>query len=177
MTTYRQELPRGALFRNIARLQLSLCHVIDHDHGLLSKLRSVDVLTDDQVKLVRSQPTDVSAIEQLLEFVIQLSSSKLEQFLTALCETQQAHASNFIISNGHPSSEGDENWPIAASDKFRLILSGCINAARKRRIELSDSCDGKFTLLLTILKRRSFSDFTNSFPASSKPRSVKWHRC
>jgi hypothetical protein len=101
----------------------------------------------------------------------------------ALFKTQQVHVNNYIISNGQPSSASklSGDWPLRCSIESNVILRnyheiieimdptnglldellsvGSINFRHKEYIETRESRVNKNETLLSILLKRSVSDF------------------
>ena len=169
--------------QTLACLRHLLRDIIDLDHGLLSMIISKDILTREQIGLIKTQLTNEDQIDQLLDFVIDLPYQQQKQFLLALYKSQQTHVNNFIVSNGHrPTSHGPTgNWPLFLSDERELILRqwtkmselidpvnglleellsvGCINVQHRQRIEAGETNTKKNEILLGVLLMRSVSDY------------------
>jgi hypothetical protein len=169
------------LSSHLTELRSALCHIIDVDYNLLNLLRNTAVLNDKQIELIQSKQTQLAQVDQLLDFVIHLSSDRQKRFLVALFKSQQAHVNNFILCNGRRPSADEQNWPLNTTDYYHclalkqttltelidsvnglldeMVAAECISVLHKQRIEAQTTSFGKNEVLLRIMKRRSILDF------------------
>jgi hypothetical protein len=106
---------------NLTPLRSTLRWIIDVDYNLLSVMLNLTLLNEDQVELIRSKPTTVAAVDQLLDFVTCLPYQQQKKFLVALFKTGQTHVNNYIISNGCRPSADEQNWPLYATEDWSRI--------------------------------------------------------
>ena len=165
----------------------SLAQYIDPDNGLLWCLNGKEVLTDsDLIQLDSFKSNKIKAksfLEVNEELLLKYISPKIEcccdKFLEALDENSQRHVALCII-NGEMNSDGEERLlteneisiindnlfslvnlmnPYRMDFLYRLISKKCITERHKASIENCSEIKQKIDELLTILKRRSYSDF------------------
>lgn len=183
MTSSRKSSQVQSLSSVINRLRGTLRNMIDLEHGLLDIMRSLDVLSWNEMEVIDSLTTDLSKIDRMFDFVTCLSPAGLTSFTVALVKTQQIHVRNYIVLNGLRSSHFGEDWPLVDSEICGIIQSnlsdleqlidpinglleellsvGCINFQHMRRIEAQDDNVAKNALLLSVLLKRSVGDFNN----------------
>jgi DNA-binding beta-propeller fold protein YncE len=188
MTDNRKNLSSlSPLASRLNELRGRLHWMIDVDYNLLNTLRNTTVLNDYQIEQIQSKPTMSARVDQLLDFVTSLSRQQQKQFLVALIETQQTHVKKFIDARGRRPSADEQNWPLHDTDDHHrirvkaselielidsvnglldeMVASGCITVHHKQMIEARNTSFGKNETLLTIIRRRSVSDF-NKFVTS-----------
>ena len=153
--------------------------IIDVEHGLLDELRSLKVLTEQQVEDAQGKPTR-SSVNSLLDFIICApSSEQSEQFLIALEKSHQKHVANYIRSKGIPTSSTNE-WPSLDSKSWilssnyqailesldttsglldKLVSDDCISSRQAERIAKCPTAYSKNTTLLQIVQRGSIANY------------------
>lgn len=163
-------------------LRNDLLYIIDIEHGLISVLRELEVLTHQQIEVIESKSYVTSQINQLLDDIIGAPYQQQTLFLEALERTQQKHACNYINANGLRSEAYSDEWPLydcrqeskRMESKWTKLLetidtvnglldelysAKCINNQHQQRIEARDTDERKNHLLLSIIRRKSVGDY------------------
>jgi hypothetical protein len=158
-----------------------LIYMIELEYGLLDTLCCMDLLTEQQIDVIQSQPIVSSQVSTMLDYVIQLPCDKQEEFLVALENSQQSHVATYIRSDGVRPDENSQCWPIKFTDEgqrmFRckrnfcdqvdsgnglldeLLSRDCISDRHKETIEAAKTEYKKNTHLLNIMCHRSVAEF------------------
>lgn len=83
---------------NLIRFEESLKYLIDPDHGLLDKLRRRNALSLEDEEKIKHKDTYIERNRMVLQCVNR--DKKLDDFLLALRDADQAHVANYIHYDG-----------------------------------------------------------------------------
>jgi hypothetical protein len=176
-------------------LRVFLMHVIDLRNGLIDVLRNKGVLSVEQVEVIRSRPTETSEISLLLDYAVSLSGAGRKECLDALNETRQTHVANYLRARGSREATHGDDWPVLHDKSWEavgqnwhrlielvdtrcglldeLLSVGCINDRHRESVMAEKTNSAKNDCLLSIMRRRSISDFKNFIQCLLK---TKQHR-
>ena len=140
----------GHLREIIESLRTDLLKFMSFEDGLLRELRTLDVITLEQVEAIRSRQTRDSEVDQLLTIVAGLPDTKQEGFLVALSNSQLTHVSAYMRANGNLFLINRDLWPLYLCSEFRII--------EKRWVKLIELIDCKCGLLDELFTAGFISD-------------------
>jgi hypothetical protein len=136
------------LVEAIKNCRQDLLTIIDVDFGLLNLLKSRDLLTSDQIEKIERHQTTADRVSCLLNYVSGFHESKIEEFLSALEQTQQVHVTKYIRCHGCLSELGvDRNeWPLQKCEsEFKYFKSSL-----SKLVDFIDSKHGLIDELFTV---------------------------
>jgi hypothetical protein len=155
---------------------------IETDYGLLRELLALSVLNYQQVEIIQQESLKNSRVDKLLDYITRISHELQKKLLLALYKNGQIHVNNFILANGHRTTEDGENWPLGDDRKVDILFSkwpelstnidtqnglldellsvGCINEEQKQNVEVKNIKAKRNEALLGILLRRGVGDYT-----------------
>lgn len=141
----------GEFAASIKALRTELKSFVDVDHGLLDRLVDNDVLTDDQVKVIKTERTRSERVSHMLDDIIRISSDQVSHLFRALDDTQQNHVSNYVRANGRWTEEYGDEWPLQCNEKLIRTLA-------KNKTTMIEMIDCDLGLLDDMVTTRSIND-------------------
>ena len=73
-----------------------MLHIIESRYNLLAELRSLRVIREEEYSKLQAEKTVYKCNELLLNYLVQASDKKCENFLNGLVKTDQLHVANVI---------------------------------------------------------------------------------
>ena len=151
---------------------------IDPENGLLSQLQKNSIIDDSEIETLKLLTPYQTLNEELLRKIKRNIKSICQQFIRALCQDEQAHIAEFIISGGCNTDSDNRLLPRDLRDviddnmiclkglidtekhDFLLILvrEKCITKRHRDRVFRTKPEERAYELLI-ILQRRRHRDF------------------